>query len=85
MVNPPTIIHSEYDSRAYTAANSAKFNGFSTPDHVVFDGDTVRFFGYDVKANMDMIFTEEYDGGYLFDRQFLRQKHRVCLKKQGVP
>jgi hypothetical protein len=39
------IDHTGYDSRAYTAQSSLMYNGFSTKDHVVFDGDTLRFLG----------------------------------------
>jgi len=66
----PTFIHNDTtgspplgnDTRAYTTQRSADYNGYSTPDHVVFEAATssVRFFGTDVRPIMDMVFTEEY-------------------------
>ena len=65
MSEPPSIIHSFYDSDkfnsdssawAYTPATSRMWNGFSTPDHAVLDGDAVRFLGYGVDPFMDMVF-----------------------------
>jgi|GEM_PF-972336 len=73
MAAPPSIINSFYDSDkyssipyawAYTPATSRMWNGFSTPDHVVFDNDAVRFLGYGVDPFMDMVFYEDYLGGF---------------------
>jgi len=54
-----SITHTGYD-RALTSKTSKQFNGFESDDHVVFDGDTVRFLGYDQPRNMDMVFAEDY-------------------------
>jgi len=63
MSEPPSIIHSFYDI-ALTEGTSRQWNGFSTPDHVVFDEDSIRFLGYGVDSFMDMVFYEDYAGGF---------------------
>ena len=54
------LVHSYYDS-AYTAATSAQYNGFSTPDHGVIKENKLIFSGYAKEPLMDYYFSEEYD------------------------
>ena len=70
---PSSLIGRFYDNEkyvswpnvwAYTPESSKKYNGYSTPDHVVFDNDTVRFLGYGVDPALDMVFYEDYVGGF---------------------
>ncbi|MCL2740310.1 MAG: hypothetical protein FWE47_03875, partial [Oscillospiraceae bacterium] len=55
--------HPGYDG-AYTEQISKNYNGIATPNHVVLNGSTARFFGYYAPAHMDKIFTAGYAGGF---------------------
>jgi len=52
------IDHPGYDSQAYTTGTSKAYNGEATENHVVFDGNNIRFLGYDKPAYMDMVFND---------------------------
>ncbi|MCL2105949.1 MAG: glycine-rich protein [Oscillospiraceae bacterium] len=56
-----TVDHTGYDTGstlAYTRETSTKFNGYETPDHVVFGDNVVRFFGYGRDPYMDYVFCD---------------------------
>jgi len=59
------IDHVGYE-QAYTQARSIQYNGYATPNHVVFDTETnsIRFFGYGIPAYMDLAFTNDYPAGF---------------------
>ena len=65
-LNWDIVDHSGYDG-AYTQSapgrkgTSELYNGFETPDHVVLQGDDIRFFGYESPAYVDSVFTDLFD------------------------
>ncbi|MDR2656202.1 MAG: hypothetical protein LBB86_00070, partial [Oscillospiraceae bacterium] len=52
--------HPGYDI-AYTMDLSAQYNHEATPDHVVFNGQDISFFGYPSKPYYDYVFSDVYD------------------------
>ncbi|MCL2494795.1 MAG: MucBP domain-containing protein [Oscillospiraceae bacterium] len=53
--------HPGYD-RAFTAQKSREYTGVTSPNHIYIGSNTLVFQGYDEDANLDYIFSEEFQG-----------------------
>ena len=54
---PNLLRPEEIAAYLYEYGVSGYFNGAPTPDHVVKDGNVLKFFGYGIEPNMDYLFT----------------------------
>ena len=55
--------HSGYDGSkgAYTDKTSKQYNGVATKDHVALSDNAIRFLGYGINNNLDLLYTTTYD------------------------
>ncbi|MDR2647468.1 MAG: DUF11 domain-containing protein, partial [Oscillospiraceae bacterium] len=70
-------------SSAYTSGTSAHYNGTATPDHIVFDDDEMRFFGYASTPYFDWVFSESYAVNSVEFDFYPGQWNFHCFKRTG--